>query len=255
MKIIKKTLKILAWTLGIIVLAGGIGYLVLDKKLPEGVEGPEAEAMADKMLKAVNKEGWDSLAFLQFTYFKGDHKILWDKQRNLAEVQWDGNRVLIDPSTMKGLAWKDGERAEGEQHDKLVEKAITLFWNDSFWVIAPFKIRDPGTVRKTVTLDDGSKALLVTYTSGGRSPGDHYLWHLNAEGVPIAWQLWVKIFPIGGIKQGWEEWKTLPGGAKVAMVRSHSMKELRFKDIQGGGSLAALGYEEDVFAPLVNNMP
>jgi hypothetical protein len=249
-KILRRTLKILAWTLGVILLAGGIGYVALDKKLPEGVEGPEAEALADKMLKAVNKEAWDSLGFLQFTYFKGGHQIFWDKRRNLAEVKWDEKRALIDPSALKGMAWQKGELAEGEKRDKLVEKAITLFWNDCFWIIAPFKVRDPGTVRKVVTNDDGSKSLLVTYTSGGRSPGDHYLWHLNAEGLPVAWQLWVKILPIGGLKQGWEEWETLPGGAKVSHVRSHSLKDLRFKAIKGGYRLSDFGYAEDVFAPL-----
>lgn len=250
-KILRKTVKIFAWTVGIFLVLGTVGYFALDKKLPEGVEGPEAEALADKLLAAVNKAAWDSLPFFQFTYFKGGHHILWDKRRNLVEVKWGNHRALVDPSAQRGLAWKDGLPAAGEEQEKLVQKAITLFWNDSFWIIAPFKVRDPGTSRKVVTNGDGSKSLLVTYHSGGRTPGDHYLWHLDETGLPTAWQFWVKVFPVGGLRLRWESWETLPGGAKVAQVRSHTLKQLQFKEIQGGTQLSDFGHGEDIFAPLL----
>ncbi len=252
-KFFKRLLKIIAWTLGILLLGGTIGYLVLDKKLPEGVEGAEAEALADKMLAAINKPAWDTLGALEYTYFKGGHHILWDKKRNLVDVKWGDNHVLADPSAMTGLAWEDGKPLSGEDANKIVQKGITWFWNDTFWLAAPFKAKDLGTVRKTVTNDDGSKSLLVTYSSGGRTPGDSYLWHLDANGLPIAWQFWVKVLPIGGVRLGWEDWQTLPGGAKLSATRSSGLTDLHFKDIKAGSSLAELGYTEDVFAPLFAN--
>lgn len=246
-------MKIIVWILGILLVTGTISYFVLDKKLPQGVEGAEAEALADKMLKAVNKEAWDSLAFLQFTYFKGGHEIFWDKQRNLVQVRWNENHALVNPSTMTGLAWEEGEKAEGEKKDKLVQKAITLFWNDTFWLTAPFKVRDSGTTRKLVTNSDGTKSLMVGYASGGRTPGDHYLWHLDTNGLPTAWQFWVKVFPIGGIRLGWANWQTLPGGAKVAIERTSTLSDLKFKEVKGGSKLSDFGMTEDIFAPLLQN--
>ncbi|MBL0017494.1 MAG: hypothetical protein IPP17_13935 [Bacteroidetes bacterium] len=250
-KFFKRLLKITAWILGILLVSGTIGYLVLDKKLPEGVEGAEAEALTDKMLAAINKPAWDSLGVLEFTYFKGGHHILWDKKRNLVKVEWSDNLALADPSTMTGLAWEDGVKLEGEAADKVVQKGITWFWNDSFWLIAPFKARDPGTIRKTVTNDDGTKSLLVTYGGGGRTPGDSYLWHLDANGMPNAWQFWVKVLPIGGVRLGWGDWQTLPGGTKISGLRSSGLADLKFKDIKGGQTLADIGITEDVFAPLL----
>ncbi|HEX2899338.1 MAG TPA: hypothetical protein VHS96_06430 [Bacteroidia bacterium] len=250
-KFFRRLLKIIAWTLGILLVAGTVGYLVVDKKLPEGVEGPEAEALADKMLAAVNKPAWDSLGVLEFTYFKGGHHILWDKTRNLVQVEWSDNRALVDPSNMKGIAWEDGERLTGEKETKVVEKGITWFWNDSFWLMAPFKARDPGTIRKVVTNDDGTRSLLVTYGGGGRTPGDSYLWHLDASGLPIAWQFWVKVLPIGGVRLGWGDWQTMPGGAKLSLLRSSGIADLHFKDVKGGAKLSDLGYTTDVFEPLL----
>lgn len=251
-KILKKTLKILAWTLGVVLVAGLVGFLILDKKLPNGVEGPEAEALADKMLAAVNKPGWDSLAYLQYTYFKGGHKILWDKRRNLTEVKWDDHRVIVDPTAMEGIAWEEGNQIHHDQDDKLITKALTLFWNDTYWLAAPFKIRDPGTTRSVVNNEDGTQSLLVGHSSGGRTPGDHYLWHLDANGLPSAWQMWVKILPIGGVRMGWTDWQTLPGGAKVAFTRTSSLTDLHFPEIKGGMSLAELGIAEDPFLELEN---
>lgn len=251
-KFLKKTLKILAWTLGVLIVAGLVGFLILDKKLPEGVEGPEAEELADKMLAAVNKPAWDSLAYLQYTYFKGGHQILWDKRRNFAEVKWDDHRVIVDPSAMEGIAWEEGTQVHHDQDDKLITKALTLFWNDTYWLAAPFKVRDPGTTRSVVTNEDGSKSLLVGHSSGGRTPGDHYLWHLDANGLPTAWQMWVKILPIGGVRMGWADWKPLNGGAMVAFTRTSALSDLHFPEIKGGMTWADIGITEDPFLLLEN---
>jgi hypothetical protein len=253
-KILKKTLKIIAWTLGSLLLLGTIGYLVLDKKLPVGVEGSEAEALADKMLTAIDKPAFDSLHYLQWTY-RTDHRYFWDKQRNLAEVSYGKRRVILQPDSLRGMAFEDGKRLEGEANDKVVQKELTAFWNDGFWLYAPFKVRDPGTKRAVVTGDDGSKSLLVTYSSGGRTPGDSYLWHLDANGRPTAWQMWVQILPIHGLGTGWAEWQQLPGGAWFAATRTTKLTDLHFLDIKGGQQLSDIGRNGDPFAEMAAWLP
>jgi hypothetical protein len=253
-KILKKTVKIAAWTIGIVLVLGTIGYFVMDKKLPVGTEGAEAEALTDKMLAAIDKPGYDTLPYLQWTYRTGHH-YLWDKQRNLVEVTHGKRRVLIQPDSLRGMAYEDGQLQTGQDNDAIVQKELTAFWNDGFWLVAPFKVRDPGTRRAVVVNDDGSKSLLVTYESGGRSPGDHYLWHLDATGRPIAWQLWVKILPIGGLRFGWEDWQQLPGGAWVSSTRSTRLKDLRITDIKGGMQLSDFGRIEDPFAAIAAWLP
>lgn len=253
-KILKKTLKIAAWTFGVLLVLGGIGYLAVDEKLPTGVEGPEAEALTDKLFAAINKPAYDSLPYLQWTYRTGHH-YFWDKKKNVVEVAYGKRRVLIQPDSLRGMAYEDGILQTGKDNDDIVQKELTAFWNDGFWFVAPFKVRDAGTRRAVVTNDDGSKSLLVTYGSGGRTPGDHYLWHLDSNGRPTAWQLWVKILPIGGLRFGWEDWQQLPGGAWVSSTRSTKLLDLHVTDIKGGTQFSDFGRNEDPFAAIAAWIP
>lgn len=249
MKSLKKVLKFFGWTLGVLVLLAAVGYFALDKKMPEGKAGPEAEALADKMLAAINKPAWDSLGALHWNYSRG-HEFTWDKRRNLVEVKWKENRVLLKPEEGQGIAYKNSDRLEGKEAEGKVQDALKFFWNDGFWLYAPYKCKDPGTVRKLVETEEG-QALLVTYMEGGLTPGDSYLWYLDQDGLPTRWQFWVKILPIGGLGSTWESWQDLPGGAKLATKRGTSLIDLVVTDLRGGANLAAIGIEEGLFDPLL----
>lgn len=199
-----KIIRIFFIGIAIIITAIFLIAFILNKPIPQGKEGIEAELLADKMLAAINKPAFDSLEFIAWDYPRG-HSFQWNKKQNYVIVSWDENRVELFPDTMKGNAFIKGEKISDEASDPLIQKAWSLFANDSFWLIAPFKIRDNGTIRSLVKTEQGD-ALLVTYTTGGVTPGDSYLWILDEEGLPIAWQMWVKIIPIGGLSFSWESW-------------------------------------------------
>jgi hypothetical protein len=101
----------------------------------------------------------------------------------------------------------------GTERLKTIKKAHKKFNNDSFWLVAPFKVFDPGTQRSLVPLEDGSPGLLVTYTTGGDTPGDSYLWILDSKGVPQSFKMWVKIIPLGGLEASWDGWQVMDSGA------------------------------------------
>ena len=88
------------------------------------------------------------------------------------------------------MAIEGGLRQNGPRADELLQRAWVHFANDGFWLAAPFKVRDPGTSRALVKTDDGRDALLVTYGSGGVTPGDAYLWHLGHDGLPTRYEMW-----------------------------------------------------------------
>jgi hypothetical protein len=58
--------------------------------LPEGQQGAKAEALTDKIQAAINQTAWDSTAAV--SSFRGNHHYLWDKKRNLVQVE--ATRVL-----------------------------------------------------------------------------------------------------------------------------------------------------------------
>ncbi len=189
---IKGILKFFGWLLLIILLLGFISYMIINEPAPSGTQGEQAEMIADDMLEAINKKGYDSLKYIEFT-FKGIHSYQWNKEMNNVTVSWEENEVFLDLNVSP------------EEYTLLEFKAYKYFINDSFWLVAPFKIRDPGVVRSSIDMVEG-QGLLVTYTSGGVTPGDSYLWILDDNSVPMAWKLWTSNVPIGGVRFTWDNW-------------------------------------------------
>jgi hypothetical protein len=210
----KKFLKVL----GIIIIALIAGLfllkLYLNEKEPQGITSPETDEMIQLVYKNLNKPAWDSTQWVKWTFNKNHYT--WDKFQNKVKVIRDNMEVLVDLSTQKGIVKKDGLVIEGKEADKAVSKAYFSFCNDSYWLVAPFKLTDAGTTPTLVTLSDGRKGLKISYNSGGVTPGDSYVWILNDQGVPTSFKMWVSILPIGGIEGTWEDWQELSTGAKLA---------------------------------------
>ena len=189
---IKSFLKILGIGLLTLIVIGVLAYLFIDKPLPNGTQGQEAEQLADEMLEALNKSGFDTLSMIRFNYPRG-HNYEWNRKENKVRVKWEENDVLIDLNVSP------------EEYDAIAYQGYKYFINDSFWLIAPFKVRDSGVVRSTVGVE-GGRGLLVSYTTGGVTPGDSYLWILDERGFPTAWKLWTSNVPIGGLEFKWGGW-------------------------------------------------
>ena len=245
--------KVLKW-LGLIVLGliavMVVAVLIISERKPEGQTGPEAEALAQKMMLAVNKPAWDTTKVLQWT-FRGEHDYIWDKERNFVQVNWEDIKVLLHTKTKTGKVWEGQTELTGEDAAKLLEMAWSFFCNDSFWLNPVVKAFDPGTSRSIVTTNEGKEALMVSYSSGGVTPGDSYLWLLDETGLPNAWKMWVKIIPIGGFGTTWENWIDLSTGAKVATKHVLSIGEFELTNIKAAMQYSEIGIE-DPFGPISN---
>lgn len=221
----------------------GIGAcFAISEKLPEGKEGPEAEAMTDKMFEAVDKAAWDTTRLVTWN-FMGMHEYLWDRETTDLQVKWGKTDVRMNLDEYDGVVTKNGEMLDGEDKRKAIDKAFSFFCNDMFWLNAPVKARDEGTKRKIVDLEDGGKGLLVSYSSGGVTPGDSYLWLLDANGLPTGYKMWTQILPVKGLYTSWEGWKTLDTGAKIASKHGNKVYTMEISDIDSGQSYEELGVE------------
>ncbi|MEM9885904.1 MAG: hypothetical protein AAF849_08430 [Bacteroidota bacterium] len=242
-------LKVLKW-IGIVLLTlvvlGFIAVKIASEPKPTGETGVAADELAQKMLFAIDKTAWDSTRYVQWN-FAGMHDFFWDKEQHLVEVKWSDKKVWLNPNEISGKAWEGTKMLEGDAADKLVKKAWGFFVNDGFWLYAPTKVFDKGTTRALVDLEDGREGLLVSYSSGGLTPGDAYLWILDENALPEAWKMWVKVLPIGGLSSTWEGWQTLSTGAKVATKHATKGIELSISNLKAGQSLAEMGRAEDLF--------
>ncbi|MCI4669145.1 MAG: hypothetical protein MRZ79_13500 [Bacteroidia bacterium] len=244
----KKTLKIAGIFVLIFTIVGIVVYAQSDP-LPEGIEGKEADDFAKKMMAAVNSSAWDSTEIIKWS-FGGRRKHVWDKKRHLAEVKWGKKRVLINLSTKDGLAYKDGELQEGEAKAKLLEDAWKAWVNDAFWLNPVVKCFDDGVSRKLIKMKDGSEALLVSYSSGGVTPGDSYLWEVGPDFKPVSWKMWVGIIPVKGIKVGWSDWKQTESGAWIAETHGGKAINLKISEVVSTKNIGDFFEGKDPFAEL-----
>ena len=206
----KKILKIIGLLITVTILATVLYCFAKNESLPSGTPGKEADELAKKMMSAINKSAFDSTEILKWS-FRDKHHYVWRKQEGLVDVSWDSILVTVNLN--------DYSKSIGES-PKLIENAINFFNNDSFWLVAPYKVFDDGVERSIVKVDN-KDALLIKYTSGGTTPGDSYLWILDENYVPVSFKMWTQIIPIGGVSATWNDFIT--SGSGIKLPTSHTL--------------------------------
>ncbi|MBT8218596.1 MAG: hypothetical protein KJP00_02145 [Bacteroidia bacterium] len=249
MKLAKKILIGIIALILLLFIAGVVFIKSKNQPLPVGSNPEVADQLANDMLVALDKPGFDSTHYIKWD-FAGRNQYVWDKVKNYAEITMGYDIVLLNLNEITGKAYNRGIEIVGPAKDELIQKAWTNWCNDSFWLIAPYKVFDPGTNRSIVDLEDGKKGLLVSYASGGVTPGDSYLWILNSNNVPGQWKMWVSNIPWGGAVSTWEDWITLYSGAKIATKHNLGIIQVIISDLMAGEDLSAIGLDTNIFDPL-----
>ena len=218
----KKIIKYTALLFLLLVAVLAICYFTYNEPLPKGEQGKQADELASKMLKELAYEAYKNTEVLEWS-FRGKHHYKWYKQENIVVVSWKQNKVILNT--------KESDKSEVYIDDEKVVNSIILkqargfFNNDSFWLVAPYKVFDVGTERRIVKYND-KDALLITYASGGTTPGDSYLWILDKNYMPTSFKMWVKIIPIGGLSATWSDWTTTKSGIKLPTKHTLSLLDL-----------------------------
>lgn len=233
----------------IIIVAATISFLILDEPLPEGDAGPDAEALAEDMLDAIHHKEWEKIAFVGWS-FRDAHHYVWDKQNHVSLVKWDDYEAVIDLNAISGKVTKSGEELKGAERDEAIQTAWSYWCNDSFWLNAPAKAKDPGTTRKIVSEEDGSRQLLIQYESGGVTPGDAYLWKLDENNLPTSYKMWVSIIPIGGVKATWEDWVE-KNGAMISTKHEMGPLAIFIGNLETGNAPDDFGLAQNYFTSVL----
>ena len=238
--------------LGIATLSGlafGTLWLVVQEPLPAGQTGEAAEVLTQALEAAAGISAWKETGAIQWKF--AGHSHLWDRDRELYRLEDGDEVVLLDLQTREGRAWQGEEELSGEALSEVLTRAWGVWCNDTFWLNPLEKLRDPGITRSLVDLDDGRQGLLVTYASGGVTPGDSYLWIPDEAGRPVAWRMWVSVIPIPGIEMSWAGWQQLPTGAWVSTVHQLGPLSFTVNEVTAAPSLPGLlNGADDPFAAL-----
>ena len=245
-----RILKVVAAVLfvGVLILVGAAYFM--SEPRPTGEAVPEADELAREMETAVHKEAWDRTGAVRWSFFKKHHYV-WDRKNGLVELRWGNTRALLRTGDKTGRVWSKDSEVTGKDAESALQTAYKFWINDSFWLNPVVKFFDPGVKRELVTEEDGQKGLLVTYTSGGVTPGDAYLWNVDPNGLPVRWRMWVSIIPMGGVSMTWQSWTELSTGALISTEHKGGGQIITFiTDVEGAEDLEALGANPGLFDPL-----
>ena len=205
-------------------------YFKYNEPLPTAKYDDSTQLMVDTIKSFINYEHFSKTDYISWT-FKKRHHFKWYKNKSLCEIYWKNIKVKLDLNNQKNsLVYINENLINISESKTYIKKAIKLFNNDSFWLVAPFKIEDEGTVLKTAVIDN-KKALMVTYTKGGTTPGDTYVWLFDEKGNPKSFKMWVDLIPIGGLEASWNDWILTDSKIKLPTVHKIGPLELEIDQI------------------------
>ena len=155
-----------------------------------------ADSVAMRAYEAVGgPEAMAALPYLRFDFGverDGERQTvarhLWNRETGAYRVEWsrgaDSNYVaLFDVNTQEGRVYLNGDSLGGGAGADRLGEAYRRFINDSYWLLAPAKLFDPGVTRTYVADSSGAEHDVIELTFGdvGLTPGDRYWIYVDKE--------------------------------------------------------------------------
>ena len=237
-----------------------------------GTAEDSAAMLARRVMDAMGGEAaWDSVRFLAFDWIveRGDTDFrrshAWDRWEGTyrVEVESEGERhvAIFDVGEVRrdsafgkvpaGDVWADGEKLEGAAADSALSRFYGIFINDSYWLLMPYKWRDPGVHLEYVgrdTLPDGTVAPGVHLTFEedlGVTNDEYWAWLDPETGRMTAWQYHLQGRDEPGDVIRWEDWQPVgPIWLATDRVWPDGSVNIRFENLR-----ASREVPEDAFAP------
>jgi len=160
-----------------------------------------ASAIADSVIMtAGGKQNWDNTHYLHWNYF-GRRILWWDKWSGDVRIEVPAKKLLMlsNINTRIGKAFRNG--VEITQTDSMAyfnDRAYKILINDSYWLVAPFKLKDPGVNLSYLgTAKDSANndcyLLQLTFNNVGVTPENKYhIWVNRKTYLMSQWAFYEK---------------------------------------------------------------
>ena len=174
----------------------------------------DPKVIAQKTLDAMGgAQAWQGTRFIRFEFF-GFRLHHWDRytgRHRLEGKTRDGDAyvVLLNLNSREGKAWLNGEAVSGEALDPWLERAWSAWINDTYWLLMPYKLMDPGvhlTHEGEDTFDGQTyDKLKLTFEQVGLTPGDTYWAWINRDtGLMDQWAYVLQDWEAGRAPTVWK---------------------------------------------------
>jgi hypothetical protein len=156
---------------------------------------PAAIELADSIMAAMGgRQQWDATRFISWDF--GNRKLVWDKQQDRVRIESlrDTVTYLVNLNTLTGrVNVKGQELTEPDSLSKMLTRGKSMWINDSYWLLMPFKLKDSGVTLKYIgedSLRTGGKSnvLELTFDNVGDTPQNKYLVYVDlADNLVKQW--------------------------------------------------------------------
>lgn len=142
----------------------------------------KAVAIADSVMKAMGgRDNWDDTRYIAWNFF-GARDLVWDKASGNVRVESprDSTIYLVNIKDGTGMVAKDTALIEEDSlASALVQRGISIWRNDAYWLVMPFKLKDNGVTLKYVREEssfagDKMAVLSLTFDNVGDTPDNKY---------------------------------------------------------------------------------
>ena len=197
-----------------ILFAGVVGLLAGCAEVaqpPPEPAGPPLFSAADSLAYLITETAgglaaWEAMPILRFDWvaerdseevFRARH--LWDRQSGAYRVEYpigeDSMLVAVfsvddfDMEAPTGKAYLNGVPVDSTEMTVRLADAYERFINDTYWLLAPFKLFDLGVHRNMApdSSDAESSVLRLTFENVGLTPGDRYWLRADSSGKLVSW--------------------------------------------------------------------
>ncbi len=223
-------LRHMAWILVVMGLGVSVAAHAAGKNPPAtgfNASGSDDMAMelADRTMEAMGgRAAWDAVRVIGWTIFKRTH--VWDKWTGDYRLEADSTLVIMNINTKQGRVWEKGvEITDAPKHGEVLAEAMSVWINDSYWLVMPYKLKDTGVTLNYMgeeKTEDGraADAIQLTFAGVGDTPENKYLVWIDRESNLVT--QWAYFEKAGDTEpkfiRPWTSW-TPVGGIKIAMGR------------------------------------
>lgn len=190
---------------------------------------PRALRIADQVMAALGgQERWEKLPGLRWSFEVAVNDTVRSYRHHAWDMKGGTDRVegktragvaycfIHPPGGERGMAWMNGTAIEGDSLAKLIKRAQSLWTNDSYWFLMPYKLRDPGVTLGydgEVTQGDTTyDKISLSFDKVGETPGDHYWVYVNRKNHRIEkWDFILQDQPPPAVSWTWEGWEQHDG--------------------------------------------
>ncbi len=172
----------------------------------EGFNATGSEEIAIRLADSIVKYhgGWKAYSntrYLNWNFF-GARTLTWDKHEDRVRIEAPKDNTLYlldfkDPENLTGRVRRFGEEvSDADSLAYFLEKAHSIWINDSYWLVQQFKLKDSGVTLKyngEVRVDpQGNRPchiLDMTFSEVGNTPGNKYRLYVDKATYRInTWQ-------------------------------------------------------------------